>query len=518
MQRTLLILILAAVAITIVTGSILYDMLRNSKTFNMLRIAVSADITTIDIARATAVQDFEVLGRVFESLFRIIYDNKKNRLEYIPWLIEEYRQINETFWIFKLKNNIRFHNGRRLTAYDVNASIIRAVKVGGIPKMLLTDAEGMPVIERMVIYNETALGIKLRIPFAPLIEHLAHLSLAVMPKEIAEKYINDVIANISDVVGTGPYRIVGWSRGQEIRLLRFDNYWRGRPRIEEIIYMVIRDVGARITALKAGQVDIAVGIPPEFVDQLTGEGFNIVKVPSVRHVIVAINTQRIPDAKIRCAFNYAVDRKALVNDVLVKAATISESVVSTVFPGIRPLKPFDFNPDKALELLSEAGSINRTLTLLVSTRSPKDVEVAEVVRYYLERAEIKVEVVPMEHAAFLKKVFTEHDFDLALYGPSPSSAYYGLTYWRTGSYLNGPQYSNPEVDRLLDKAPQIYDDKERFEVYNKIQEMIWRDCPAIWLYYEQIIAATKPDVKDLVVTPFQMLQLDKLIGLEGLRD
>ena len=116
----------------------------------------------------------------------------------------------------------------------------------------------------------------------------------------------------------------------------------------------------------------------------------------------------------------------------------------------------------------------------------------------------------LEHTAFLKRVFVEHDFDLALYGPSPSSLYYALTYWRTGAALNAPQYSNPYVDKLLDKAASEKDLAKRAEIYRIIQEVIWKDCPAIWLYFENVVIASKPTVNELKILPFQMLDLEKV--------
>jgi len=478
-----------------------------------LSIAISTDIKTLDIAKATSIADFEILGNVYETLFRITYDVDQGKLKYVPWLVDYYAQVNKTFWVFKLKNNIVFHNGKTLTAYDVNASIVRAITAGGIPQMLFTDTGGKPIIDRIVVFNETYFGIALRKPFAPLIEHLAHLSMGIMPRDLAEKYMNQTITDINDVVGTGPYKIVSWERGLSAKLAKFENYWRGVPKIDEINYLIMPDANTRIIALKSGQVDIAIDIPPEAIDQLRIDGFNIIATPVVRHVIVAINTQRLPDTRIRCALNYAVDKESIVTNLMKGYAKVSNSVISTIFPGAKELKPFNYNPVRAVELINEAGGINRTLTLIVSTKGSKDLELAEIIRHYLKNVGVDVRIVPMEHTAFLNKVFTEHDFDLAIYGPSPSSTYYALSYWKTGSYLNGPLYSNTLVDELLEKATSITNETERFELYEQIQEIIWNECPAIWLYYEDLIVATKGGITNLVVLPFQKLELDNVVGL-----
>ena len=512
MGRSIAIPILV-IALVIASSLYISSMMGNPSTHHRvkeLRIAISTDISSIDINYATGVADFEILGKVYEALFKIDYDSIEKKLIYKPWLVESYSQINETYWLFTLKKGVRFHNGDELTAWDVKASIERSMEVSPIGRMLLRDVYGNPIIESITVYNKTTFSLKLRSPFTPLVEHLAHLAVSIMPRTVAERYSNDRISNLSDVIGTGPYRIIEYVRGQYIKLQRFSGYWNGEPHAEVITYIVAPDPNTRVAALETGQVDIATGIPPEMVTQLESRGFKIYNEVGVRFVIVAINTQRIPDVRLRQAMNYAVDKKAIIDSVMKGFATPAESIVSQIFPGSVKLEGYSYSPEKAKMVIVEAGGVDRALTLLVSTRSPKDIEVAQIVQNFLSKVGIDVEIQTMEHTAFLKKVFTEHDFDLAIYGPSPSSLYYALSYWRSGAALNAPLYSNPEVDSLLDEVAREGDRERQYELYRRIQEIIWRECPAIWLYYENIIVATKPDIEGLKILPFQMLILDTI--------
>lgn len=507
---------IAVLAIVIVLSSLLYTLYwsRGQELIKELRVAIPTDISTLDISYATGVADFEILGKAYESLFRIDFDPRLKKLTYTPWLVESYRCINDTYCLFTLRDGVSFHNGEKLTAWDVKASIERAMEVSPIGKMLLRDGYGDPVIESITVYNSSSFALKLKKPFAPLIEHLAHLAVAIMPRTIVEKYGSGRIDNIADVIGTGPYRVVEYLRGQYVRLQRYNGYWRGEPRIENIVYTIVPDPNTRIAAIETGQVDIAMGIPPEAVKQLELKGLRIYRETGVRFVIVAINTQRIPDLRIRQAMNYAIDRRAIVDTMMMGFASVANSIVSPIFPGAASLDSYSYSPEKARQLIDEAGGVNRRLTLLVSTRSPKDLELAQVVQSFLSSVGIDVEIQTMEHTAFLKKVFTEHDFDLAIYGPSPSSLYYALTYWRSGAALNAPLYSNPEVDKLLDEVARESNRDRQYEIYRRIQEIVWFECPAIWLYYEDIIVATRPGVEGLRILPFQMLILDS-ISIKG---
>lgn len=475
-----------------------------------LKIAISTDISSLDINYATSVSDFEVLGKVYESLFRIDFDPKSKKLVYVPWLVEDYKCINSTFYIFILKNGIKFHNGEKLTAWDVKASIERAVEISPIGKMLLRDIHGDSIIKEIIVYNISSFALKLRKPFAPLLEHLAHLSVAIMPRNIAETHRNSIINNTYEIIGTGPYRLIEYVRGQYVKLRYFDEYWYKKPKIEHIVYMIIPESIARIAAIEAGQVDIAVGIPPEAVNRLESKGLKIYVEIGARLVIVAINVQRISDPRIRQAMNYAIDKNIIIDTIMNRYATVASSIASTIFQGAISLEAYSYNIDKAKQLINEAGSIDRTLRLLVSTRSPKDIELAQIIKSSLSSIDIDIEVQILEHTAFLKKVFREHDFDLAIYGPSPSSLYYALTYWRTGASLNAPLYSNPDVDRFLDEVVEENNIDRQYEIYKRIQEIIWSERPAIWLYYENIIVATRSSVEGLRILPFQMFILDDI--------
>jgi len=474
-----------------------------------LTIAISTDISTVDIHFATGVADFEILGKVYESLFKIVLDNGK--LEYVPWLVKYYKQLNDTTWIFVIRDNIYFHNGKKLDAWDVKASLERSMRISPIGRMLLRDSSGNPIISDITVLNSTAIVLKLSKPFTPLVEHLAHLATAIMPREIAEKYWNSPINSTADVIGTGPFRFISYEKGSKIVLARFDGYWSKKPNISLLTYLILPNPSARISAVLSGSADIAVGISPDDVSKLRSSGISIYNVTGVRLVLVAINCKRIPDVRIRQALNYAIDKKAIVKDLLNGFAAIANSVASPVFPNVYTMNPYEYNVSKAKELLKEAGFSNKTLKLLVSTRSAKDIQLAQVIQQYLAAIGINTEIIQMEHTAFLKKVFREHDFDLAIYGPSPSSLYYALTYWRTNASLNGPQYSNPVYDKLLDDIASEVNESKRALLYKEAQEILWSDAPAIWLYYEDIIVAAKPSIKGLQILPFQMLVLDNVL-------
>jgi len=498
-RSALAVALVALAAMALLTSQILKLNQPTSTSLQELRVGLPTSISAIDIHFAKAVADFEVLGKVYETLFKIDVDESGN-VVYRPWLVERYVKLNSTTYLFMLKNGVRFHNGKTLDAWDVKASVERAMNYGPIGRMLLADSSGNPLIEEIDVINSTAFTMRLGRPFAVLPEHLAHLAVAIMPKEIAEKYSGTPINLTSDIIGTGPYKLIRYEPGSEVVLEAFEGYWGDPYNVRRVTYKILPDITARLTALFNNDVDVVTGITPDTAGDVASRGFKVLNVSGTRLVIIAVNVISIPDVRVREALNYAVDKGAIVNEVLRGYGAVAQWVVPPVFPDVVPQQPYEYNLSKAHHLISDAGFRgDRPLRLLVSTRSPKDLEVAQVIQRYLKDVGVNVDVVPMEHNAFLQKVFTEHDFDLALYGPSPSSLYYGLTYWRTGSSLNGPNYSNREFDELLDRLASEVDDSLRAKLLAKAQEILWRDCPAIWLYVENLIYAANPKVEGLRV-------------------
>ncbi len=463
---------------------------------DVLRISQRADLSTIDVQVATDAPTLSVFSHVYETLFRIRFD-EQGRAAFEPWLIQSYKQVNDTVWEFKLRSGIRFHDGTPLTSKDVKASFERGPKVGGLPRILLG-----PVKEVQVV-DELTFRIILKYPFAPLIAHLAHPSTAIIPAKVVERFPDKPIDDIKYIVGTGPYRFVEFIKGERTVLEAFDGYWGMKPSVKRIVWVPVPDDSTRVSYLEAGTVDIITHVPPHMVPTLKAKGYRVIQIPSTRVIYIGINVERIPDVRVRQALNYAVDKNAIVQKILEGAGSVATAPISPAIFGYTKLDPYPYDPVKARTLIREAGWEGKELVFITPQgRYLRDREIADAIKAYLEAIGLKVRIEVMEWAAYISRVTTQKDFDLFLLGWSTVTldADYGLySLFRTGAPFNRMLYSNPEVDRFLDRGREVAEPTLRQQYYVLAQQLIWKDAPWIFLHYEDIIVALKPGIKGVEI-------------------
>lgn len=470
------------------------------KQIDVLKVSQRADLSSIDVQVATDAPTLAVFSHVYETLFKITF-NQKGEAVFQPHLVESYKQINETVWEFKLKSGIKFHDGTLLTAKDVKASFERGPKVGGLPRILLGP------VERVEVIDELTFRLVLKYPFSPIIAHLSHPSTAIVPAKVVELFPDKPIDNTSYIIGTGPFRFVEFKKNERTILEAFDGYWGPKPTVKRIEWIPVPDDSTRISYLEAGAVDIATHIPPHLTQTLKNKGFNVIQIPSTRVIYIGINVERINDLRVRQAMNYAVDKNAIVKNILEGAGSVATAPIPPAVFGYTKLDPYPYDVNKARQLIKEAGWEGKELVFVTPQgRYLRDREVADAVRAYLESIGLKVKVEVMEWASYIQRVTNQKDFDLYLLGWSTVTldADYGLySLFRTGAPYNRMQYSNSEVDKLLDSARAESDQAKRLSYYESAQRIVWQDAPWIFLHYEDIIVASKPGLVNFEIQPIE---------------
>lgn len=467
---------------------------------DVLRISQRADLSSIDVQVATDSPTLAVFGHVYETLFTMSFDeNMKPILK--PHLVTSYRQINDTVWEFKLKSGVKFHNGKVLTARDVKASFERGPKVGGLPRILLGQVKSVEVVDNLTF------RLHLKAPFAPILAHLAHPSTSIIPEEVALQFPEKAIDDVRFIIGTGPYRFVEFRKLEIVVLERFEEYHGQRPTVRRIEWRPITEDDSRVSALEAGQIDIATHVPPHLAKILRDKGLQVVQMPSTRVIYIGINVQNIPDQRVRQALNYAVDKEAIVSRILEGAGRQMTAPIASVIFGYKEMKPYQYDRELARRLIREAGWEGKEVLLIAPQgRYLKDREIAEAVRQYLEAAGLKVRLEFMEWAAYINRVTTKTDFDLYLLGWSTVTldADYGLySLFRSGASFNRMQYRNERVDDLLDRAREVTDAAQRQRLYEEAQSIIWNDAPWIFLHVEDIIVGMRKNLVDVEIQPIE---------------
>ncbi len=326
---------------------------------------------------------------VFEPL--VTFEGQ--RFTQVPRLAESWRLLDDRTWEFKLRQGVKFHNGDEFTARDVVYSFdcYRSDK-----SMIRTYIAEVTDVEAVDPYT---LKLTTRGPSPALLTNLAPVY--ILPQAAREKAGEDGFA--SNPIGTGPYRFVEFVRGERLALEANPDYWRGAVSPQRLVLRPIADPTTRAAELKANGVQIIGGPPLSQLRELDGNGMTLLPLKGARTIIHAFNTTKKPfdDVRVRQAVNYAVDRDAIIRDILEGHAEPLHGPFASAWLGYDPgLAPYAYDPAKARQLLAAAGYPNGLDTVFNVSNGVflRDRDIAEAVASQLAQVGIRVRLLPTERA------------------------------------------------------------------------------------------------------------------------
>ena len=298
-------------------------------------------------------------------------------------------------------------------------------------------------------------------------------------------------------IGTGPYVLSDLSP-EGMTLTRYEDYWGGAPYYDTVEFLFVPEAATRESLLLAGQADMAL-LPPvsDLPDLEANEDVQVLIAPSGRVVYAAINTQDVDgiftDVRVRQALNYAVDSAAIADSLLYGAATPLTSPVAAQNFGHCDVGGYDYDPDRARELLDEAGVGEITINFSSPTgRFLQDFQVAEAIGLYLGQVGITAEPTTSDYGAYVGSLFVPAEaqtLDLHILGfaPPAADAALGMFFINHASQasprgLNTAYYNNEEASALIDQAFREIDPDVRADLLCQAQTIIWNDAPWIYLH------------------------------------
>lgn len=318
-------------------------------------------------------------------------------------------------------------------------------------------------------------------------------------------------------VSTGPFMVNQWEKGVRIVMDRYDGYWGEKAQLDQIIIRPIVENAARLTALQQGEVDFIVAMSPEFIPTIQADStLQLLQSPGYHIWWVALNMHVKPldDVRVRQALNYAIDKQAIVDTILQGAATLSNGPIIGHSWGNDPaVLPYEYDPEKAKALLAEAGFADGFSTNFWVPESGSGMvaprEIGQIIQSDLEKIGVKVEIVTQEWVSYVSD-WQNKGLDAGPYGMAEMSWNFGSpdpSQWLNPNVLtnafppnggfNGSFYSNPQVDDLLGKAMETFNQDERANYYKQAQAVMREDCPWIFMFSANNIAAASARVKGL---------------------
>jgi peptide/nickel transport system substrate-binding protein len=383
-------------------------------------------------------------------------------------------------WIFKLRRNVRFHDGSLLTVADVIYSINRMKN----DKQSLQRDNFRDLVEMHAVDDHT-------------VAFVTEEANAVFLDRLNNRFIISKSATEAQggepgeqkPVGTGPYRFVSWQRDGNLVVIRHDNYWGQKAAIREIVTRRVREDAGRVAGLLAGQGDVINNVPVEEVARFEKHArVRAEKVEGQRMYFLAMNLTHKPfDNKlVRQAINYAVDPAVIIKHIYEGNGYVMNGPMGANVIGFAPkIKRYPLDLKKSKELLDKAGlSQGLDVKLYFSPdRYPKAKEVCQVIADQLGKVGIRVELVSQEFVIFWGKEGVNGG-KLGFYyvgRPAADADTVYDQYYRSGVSPR-IQYKNPEFDRLIDEEQRTGDQKKRVALLHQAGRILMEDVPFCPLY------------------------------------
>ncbi len=437
-------------------------------------IAIAASPPTKDLQKATDNMSRAVFVHVYDSPMAFGTNG-----DILPALAESWEFINPTTLQLTLRQDVKFHNGKTMTADDVVASLNRL--------RIVPESQTMYVnIENVERVSDYKVNVNLKRIFPSIVGYLAHPKAAIYTLEDIEALGTNTVET---PIGTGAYQYVNLIHGDRVILKAFPEYWAGAPAIENLEYKVIVDDSVRAISIESGDVQGVMDVSPSQVEALEGKE-NITLVPfnsiSVEYLGMNATAPRLQNKKLREAIYMAVDKQALIDSVYFGFANPTESLFdSRMFGALTEPDDMTYNPELARQIIKEEGLEGYKLTLIANEghRSKS----AEVIQYFLKEIGINVEIRLLEWAAYLD-ILQQGSHELFILGWS-NSTYDADNSMHTifhsdnvGTGYNNFFYSNPQVDKLIEEAGVELNEQKRRQMYADAQKIIRDERYALFLF------------------------------------
>lgn len=453
-------------------------------------------VTTFDPRVSAYSADERIRQLMFNGLTR-----KDDKFDPAPDLAEKY-EMSPDFksFTFYLRPNVRFHNGRVLSAADVKYTF-ETMLARGFPSAKRADLER----DLDSIEMDPTNPLKVTFRCKSLCPGLANniIPIGIIPEGTSNQQAKNPI-------GTGPFKFESYTEEQEVILTAFNEYFEGAPSIKRLAVRIIPDNSTRESELVKGSVDLAINadFDPATVETLqktSGIKTDVTDGTNITHLGVNLQDPILKDRRVRQALAYAMDREAIIQNVLRGQAQPAWSVLPPSQWAFEPnVTVYKHDPDQARRLLSEAGKSNLKLSLKTSPLSISR-KIGEVLQEQMRGVGIELELQSLERQKLTQDMM-EGNFQLylnTLVGGNQSTEIFKPVYGSGSIPPNGQnrsRYINPKLDKLLEDA-QTASRERRKEIFSQVQKILAEDLPQIYLWYPATIVIYRDRISNVKVDP-----------------
>ncbi len=482
-----------------------------------LSVAISSSVKTLDPHKVVGDESYHATFHIFSTLTRIADD-----LTAKPELAESWEHADKAMtWTFHLNKKAKFHNGRPVTAEDVKFSLDRVLD----PKQCPRGHSKIGPITEVIVKDTHTVIIKLKKSYLDLPVDLG----SVYPRIIAKENLSDINTK---PIGSGPFKLKKWQMGGVTTLVKNEDYFllgedgKSLPYVDEFRIIPIKENSSQLAAIQSGSVDLMYRLSYDLIPTAKkSDKVIIIGGPALGYQPLVLNLDPVVDKdqdaaeqqifrnqKIREAFAYIIDRKAVLNIALGGLGTIGNDQPIPPFHAYanKNIKPKEQNIPLAKKLLAEAGVKKGThFKLYTSAGRAGMSELAVAFQQMAKKADIVIDVNMID----ISRYWTDYEFK----APFITSNWGGRgtinaslkPYYFTGGSSNEAHYSNPALDKILDEAESESDFTKRKALYDEAQQIISDSCVNIIPYYKNFYSASTKQVRGMKPHPLTYFYVDQ---------
>lgn len=458
-----------------------------------LLVANDQEPVGLDPAKNPASSSLRIISRMYNGLTRL-----NEKLEVVPDLAEKWENPNPTTWVFYLRQGVKFHSGKEMTAEDVKYTYERILdkNTASIAASYFAQVDKIEAVDKYTV------KFTLKESFAPFLTNTSSTWASIINKDFKED-----LNKKED--GTGPFKLAEWVPDDHVKLVKFADYFeKGKPKLEAINFLLMKEEAARLAALRTGKVHLTTVSADSATLLAKDAGIKVLTYQSLEYSYLGMNAGRKPfdNPKVRQAISLAVDRQEILETVWKGKAVLTGPTPSALTQWAAPIAEMpDYKVDiaKAKQLLTEAGYPTGFKTTLISASTyPDMMDTAQVIQKQLKQIGIEVEIKPTEWGAYVNAwKAKEMDMMVGRNGsgtdPDRSLAFF----FHTTGTANVWNFSDKEYDQLVEQGRKASTLQDRQKFYLQAQKRLVSLHPNLFLASPQYFYALRDGVKGFTPSP-----------------
>lgn len=464
-------------------------------------VGILQDLDSLDPHKAVAAGTNEVLFNIYEGLVKPDKDGNLVPAVASKWDITQQGKN----YTFTMRDGVKFHNGDLVTVQDIVYSIKRGAGLLDTTDSSVVVSPALSNIKEVNKLDDMRVELILKEADTEL---LGYLTTAIVPEGAKELE--------RDPVGTGPFAFVSYKPLESFVVEKNPDYYGEKPYLDKVTFKIVANTDAASMELQSGAIDIFPYLTDDQANQLSGK-FNIAQGNMNLIQGLFLNNKKAPfdNIKVRQALNYAVDKQAILDMV----AGGKGSIIGTnMFPAFKKYyvdslkNMYSYNPEKAKELLKEAGFENSlTFTITVPSNYQYHVDTAQVLVEQLKAVGITAEIKLIEWATWLSDVYGNREYEATIVGLdarlSPRDAMDRYDSKASNNFVN---YSNAEYDKVLAHAISTTGDEEKIADYQRLQTLLAEDAASVYIQDPPLLVAVNKQLGGYTFYPVYVQDMSKV--------